>query len=532
MNIFDMRTMLLACVFSNIISGSVFVSFWISVRKRYHGMGLIAVSFSLYTMGWLLAALRDGIVPDFVSMTVSNTMAVAGAFLGFWGLESFVEKPSNQIINILIVGIFPLIHGFFLFVQPDMIIRAIVLFSILGIYFVQCMVLLLFRVERYSRYFTRMTGIVFAVLALVCVLRVFQLLIFPSHSADFLKSGDLDALFMIALLMLVLLLTFSIMMMVNKRLSETIREQEEKYAKAFFHAPYGIILKRQSDEKILEVNDGFTRITGFKNEEVVGKKISEILLWDDEKDHLQALEEIDKKGKIKEIETLFRSREGEAFIGLYSAETIVINGEEVILSVINDVTERKQAEEQIKHMANHDALTDLPSLRLIQDKFWMAESLVKRNNAKIAVMFIDLDCFKTINDTFGHKFGDYVLRQVAQRLEQVLGENDTVGRIGGDEFLLIAPFQDAEVSEKMAQKVIHSITKPIDLNGQRIEISASIGIALYPDDAETFDQLIKLADDAMYQIKKSGKNGFTYSSIENNRQRDGVNQLGTTREIR
>jgi diguanylate cyclase (GGDEF)-like protein len=204
----------------------------------------------------------------------------------------------------------------------------------------------------------------------------------------------------------------------------------------------------------------------------------------------------------------------------------------VILSVINDVTERKQAEEQIKHMANHDALTDLPSLRLIQDKFWMAESLVKRNNAKIAVMFIDLDCFKTINDTFGHKFGDYVLRQVAQRLEQVLGENDTVGRIGGDEFLLIAPFQDAEVSEKMAQKVIHSITKPIDLNGQRIEISASIGIALYPDDAETFDQLIKLADDAMYQIKKSGKNGFTYSSIENNRQRDGVNQLGTTREIR
>lgn len=511
MNIFDMRTMLLACVFSNVISGSVFIGFWYSVRRRYQGMGLIAISFFLYTLGWLLSALRGGSISDFITMTVSNTMPVVGAFLGYLGLERFVEKRSQQLLNLLMVVLFPLGHAFFLFKTPNMNIRAIILFCCLAIIFIQCANLLLVRVDQYHRHFTRMTGTVYTVLVLICLLRALQLLLWPSPSADFLKTGDLDASFMIALQMLVLLLTFSIMMMVNRQLIGTIRDQEEKYAKAFFHAPYGIVIKRQSDEQILEVNDGFTRMTGFQNQDIAGKRISDILLWKNPDDHRQAMQELTETGKIKEQEMLFQTCEGADFIGLYSAETISVNGEGYILSVINDVTERKQAEEQIKQLANHDALTGLPSLRLMQDKFALALRAAQKSNTQIAVMFIDLDSFKAINDTYGHQFGDHVLRQVAQRLCQVAREEDTVARIGGDEFLLIVTaIQDPALPGQMAQNAIDSISQPLVLDGQQLELSASIGIALYPDDSEDLDQLIKLSDDAMYRIKKAGKNSFTY----------------------
>ena len=177
-----------------------------------------------------------------------------------------------------------------------------------------------------------------------------------------------------------------------------------------------------------------------------------------------------------------------------------------------DITERKLAEAQIHHLATHDGLTDLPSLSLAKDRLSMALGMARRNKTALAVMFIDLDGFKTVNDTLGHDAGDHVLSQVAQRLLSCARETDTVARVGGDEFLLISTgLHAAENATQIAEKVIRLVSQPVIINGRQAVVSTSIGIALYPDHGEEMDRLIKQADEAMYRIKNAGKNGFRFA---------------------
>lgn len=182
-----------------------------------------------------------------------------------------------------------------------------------------------------------------------------------------------------------------------------------------------------------------------------------------------------------------------------------------ILGVSRDITERKKTEEQIQYMATHDLLTDLPSLRLARDRLSFALNMARRYKKAVAVMFIDLDGFKAVNDTLGHDAGDYVLRKVAQRMLSCVRETDTVARVGGDEFLIIATeINTPGNAAQIAEKVIQLVSKPIIFEGQQTSVGASIGIALFPDQGEDMDQLIKLADEAMYSVKNAGKNGFRF----------------------
>jgi diguanylate cyclase (GGDEF)-like protein/PAS domain S-box-containing protein len=177
-----------------------------------------------------------------------------------------------------------------------------------------------------------------------------------------------------------------------------------------------------------------------------------------------------------------------------------------------DITNRKQAEEKIRHMANHDFLTDLPTMRLAKDRLAMAINMARRYKKRVAVMFIDMDGFKAINDSLGHDAGDYVLKEVAKRLAAGVRATSTVARVGGDEFLLIATeLHSPDNAALVAEKVLRLISQPVSMNEKQAAVSASIGIALYPDDAEDIDGLIKMADEAMYKIKNSGKNGYGFA---------------------
>lgn len=180
-----------------------------------------------------------------------------------------------------------------------------------------------------------------------------------------------------------------------------------------------------------------------------------------------------------------------------------------------DITERRKTEETIRHMATHDALTDLPSLRLYRDRLAMAMSAARRNKTLAAVLFLDLDGFKAVNDTYGHDAGDEVLREAAKRLRSALRDMDTVARMGGDEFLLaITEAQSAEGAASIAEKALRLLSLPILYKSQDISIGASIGIALFPRDADSVEGLIQLADQAMYRVKKSGKGGFRFAGDE------------------
>jgi len=181
-----------------------------------------------------------------------------------------------------------------------------------------------------------------------------------------------------------------------------------------------------------------------------------------------------------------------------------------------EITDQKLQEEKIRHLATHDALTNLPSLRLANDRISLAIESAKRKQLLMGTLFVDLDGFKSINDTHGHDAGDAVLREVAKRLVSCVRKSDTVGRIGGDEFLLVVTeFQNVDIAGSIAKKIINTLSEPIPFDGNQLTIGASIGIAIYPANSNSVEGLIKKADEAMYVSKKSGKNQFTFANSEN-----------------
>lgn len=177
-----------------------------------------------------------------------------------------------------------------------------------------------------------------------------------------------------------------------------------------------------------------------------------------------------------------------------------------------EVEERERIAVELKFHANHDSLTGLPSLRLCKDRLERSLAESRRNKQLSAVMFVDLDGFKLINDTHGHECGDIVLKTTADRIRAEIRETDTVARIGGDEFLIIlSNMSNIKVTRRVAGKLIEQISQVILYREQEIEISASIGIAIYPDDGTTSEEIIQQADKAMYIVKHSGKNNFGFT---------------------
>jgi diguanylate cyclase (GGDEF)-like protein/PAS domain S-box-containing protein len=174
---------------------------------------------------------------------------------------------------------------------------------------------------------------------------------------------------------------------------------------------------------------------------------------------------------------------------------------------ITDITKRKHAEERIKHMAQFDALTDLPNRALLSDRLQQALSNAKREHIHLALMFIDFDNFKPINDSLGHAIGDKLLAKASARMQRCMRESDTIARIGGDEFVVLLPNTDSDLDAKVvAEKIRQAITIPFEIDDYTLNISVSIGIAIYPEHGEDEIELSKNADLAMYYAKQAGRN--------------------------
>jgi len=178
----------------------------------------------------------------------------------------------------------------------------------------------------------------------------------------------------------------------------------------------------------------------------------------------------------------------------------------------DEVAERRRAEEMLRHVATHDGLTDLPNRSLLMDRLDKAISRAKRNANKCAVMFLDLDGFKPINDSLGHDKGDLVLCEAAKRLLGCVRESDTAARFGGDEFVLVlSDLETRDDAVPVARKILQALSEAVDLNGHQAQVGASIGIAFYPDHGVSAEQVLKEADNAMYDVKETGKNNFAFA---------------------
>ena len=212
-----------------------------------------------------------------------------------------------------------------------------------------------------------------------------------------------------------------------------------------------------------------------------------------------------------------KNTEFEAKGRVYSLTFVPISGPDYVNIYGYDITERKKAEERLDYMAHFDALTGLPNRILLKDRLEQAIAVSRRSGRKAGVLFLDLDNFKNINDSFSHRFGDFLLHAVSERLKDVLRESDTIARIGGDEFIvLLSGIEGSNDAARVARKITESMREPFAVEDRVLNITASIGISLYPDDGDGSDTLIKNADTAMYRAKEVGRNNYQFFTQEMN----------------
>lgn len=216
-------------------------------------------------------------------------------------------------------------------------------------------------------------------------------------------------------------------------------------------------------------------------------------------------------------EVAARRSNGEIFPIDLRVSEFYLTGRRQFIGTMRDITERKAAEAKILHLANHDALTGLPNRSLIQDRIEQTIARAQRSGAKFSVMFLDLDKFKIINDSLGHNVGDQLLQIVAGRILACLREEDTVGRQGGDEFIVLLSSMDSPRDAMVvAQKILGALIIPYSIGIHELHISVSIGIAVYPEDGRDVETLLKNSDTAMYHAKEAGRGRYQFFAPEMN----------------
>ncbi|MES2898478.1 MAG: EAL domain-containing protein, partial [Pseudomonadota bacterium] len=300
----------------------------------------------------------------------------------------------------------------------------------------------------------------------------------------------------------------------RRRADETIRKGELRFRTMFEEAPMGIALIDSVSGQCKDINPRYAEITGRSFEEIKSTQWTDIIHPDDMSGEVARMNELasGRSAGFKASKRLLRPDGSLVWIDMSIAAIDTGAGAAPLhLCMIEDVTEKKKSEALIWQQANFDPLTQLPNRRMFHDRLAHDIAKSKRDGLHIAVLFIDLDHFKEVNDTLGHQQGDILLVDAARRIRACVRESDTVARLGGDEFTVILSDLDfVGCVEGIAQKILHALEAPFQLGAEQAFVSASIGITLYPDDAREMEDLLKHADQAMYAAKGAGRNRFSY----------------------
>jgi len=301
----------------------------------------------------------------------------------------------------------------------------------------------------------------------------------------------------------------------RKKMEKALRQSEEKYRTILESIQEGYF-EVDLNGNFTFCNDSMSRLTGHSKEELLGMNHKQFTNEETAKEVFQAFNEVYDTGEpSKGFDwQIIRKDGGEGFIEASltlkkdsSGKTTGFKG------MIRDITERKRTEQQINYMATHDALTGLPNRLMFSQLLNHAIRSVQRHGKQLAVLFIDLDRFKTINDSLGHEAGDRLLKEMARRFKKSLRAVDVVGRLGGDEFIILTEeVNELSQIETLAHKILTTVIQPMVLTGEECRVTASIGISIYPRDGTDEQTLIKNADIAMYFAKEEGRNNYQFYS--------------------
>jgi diguanylate cyclase (GGDEF)-like protein/PAS domain S-box-containing protein len=301
------------------------------------------------------------------------------------------------------------------------------------------------------------------------------------------------------------------------------KETEERLLlteKVFDNSPVAIMIS-DSENRIVSVNGAFARITGYAEAEVLGREPGVLGSDRHDADFFKSMWQSLAATNAWEGEVWNRRKTGESY-PVWMTINVVRDRDDArhlhYVTIFSDITERKQAEAHIHHLAHHDPLTALPNRTALEARLEQSIADADRNQRSVAVMFLDLDRFKTINDSLGHHVGDLLLIEVAGRLRQTVRSSDTVARLGGDEFIIVLPALEApEVAAMVAGSIMEALSRPYLIEGNTLHSTPSIGVSIYPQDGGDVTTVMKYADTAMYHAKDVGRNGFQFFSMEMNR---------------
>ena len=294
-----------------------------------------------------------------------------------------------------------------------------------------------------------------------------------------------------------------------------MENQLQLTAKVFDQGGEGIMIT-DDQVNIITVNRAFELITGYTQEEVVGKNPRFLSSDRHVRDFYRAMWEAIHSGGFWQGEVWNRRKDGDIYPEYLSVSRVTDAEGRVTnyVGTFNDISESKASQEHIQRLAHYDSLTGLPNRVLLADRVSLALSRMERSGGKLALVFLDLDRFKNVNDSLGHRIGDELLIQVAQRLKELLRDEDTVSRLGGDEFILVLPDVDEDGAGHVAGKVLKALSLPYSIEQYELAVTASMGIAMYPDDGTSYEALSMCADTAMYRAKQSGRHTFCFFTRE------------------
>jgi diguanylate cyclase (GGDEF)-like protein/PAS domain S-box-containing protein len=300
--------------------------------------------------------------------------------------------------------------------------------------------------------------------------------------------------------------------------AEALRLSEERYRTAFQTSIDAININRLNDGKYIDCNQAFLDIMGYEREEVIGKTSLQLGIWADTRDRTTMANLVRENGSCRSLEVQFKKKNGELFWGVMSASVMEVDGVPCILSITRDLSEVKAAQSEIRTLAYYDPLTGLPNRRLLLERLRQTLAAGGRSSRLHALLFVELDNFKMLNETIGHLTGDLLLMEVARRIVTCAREADIVSRFGGDEFALM--LEDlSEIAEEaaaqaktVAEKIQDSIGLPFLLEGRECITTASIGITVFGTDREGTSELIQEADIAIYQATSAGRNTIHFFS--------------------
>lgn len=293
-----------------------------------------------------------------------------------------------------------------------------------------------------------------------------------------------------------------------------LEASELRYRRLFETSKDGILLLDLACERITDVNSAAIEMLGLPREEIVGRRLGELDALRDAPCKA-SLEELRLHEQVRHDHWTLRRADGATLDVEFQASAHQVNGIRVAQCNLRDITERKLSELRIRYLALHDALTDLPNRVLLHDRLTQAIMLAHRRQSGVAVLMMDLDHFKNINDSLGHHVGDRLLEALAQRLRACVRESDMVARLGGDEFVLALSdvTRDADTGE-VAQQMLAALREPFLIDGHELHVGASVGISRYPADGEDSGALLRAADSALYRAKGDGRGLFRFFTPE------------------